>query len=50
VVKETNHLGAKRDLPFWVNLNLVLFIPQEKVFLPMEKSFWGKKKDIYFYP
>jgi len=50
VVKETNLLGAKRHHPFGVNLNLVLFIPQERVFLPTVKSFWSKKKEIYFYP
>jgi len=50
VRKETSLLGAKRHHPFRVNLNLVLFIPQERVFLPTVKSFWGKKKEIYFYP
>jgi len=50
VAKETNHFGVKRRHPFGVNLNLVLFIPQERVFLPTVKSFWGKKKQIYFYP
>jgi len=49
VVKETSLLRAKRHHPFGVNLNLVLFISQERVFLAMVKSFWGKKKEIYFY-
>jgi len=37
VGKETSLLGAKRHHPFGVNLNLVLFIPQERVFLPTVK-------------
>jgi len=49
VVKETSLLGAKRHHPFGVNLNLDLFIPQERVFLSTVKSFWGKRV-IYFYP
>jgi len=48
--KRPAFLGAKRHHPFGVNLNVVLFIPQERVFLPTVKSFWGKKKQIYFYP
>jgi len=50
LAKESSLFGAKRHHPFEVNVNVVLFIPQERVFLPTVKSFWGKKKQIYFYP
>jgi len=39
VVKETNLLGVKRHHPFGVSVNVVLFIPQERVFLPTVKRF-----------
>jgi len=48
--KESSLLGVKRHHPFGVNVNVVLFIPQERVFLPTIKKNWGKKKHIYFYP
>jgi len=50
VVKEIRLLRVKKHHSFGVNLNLVLFIPQERVFLPTVKSFWSKKNQIYFYP
>jgi len=50
VGKEISLLEAKRYHPFGVNLNPVLFIPQERVFLSTVKSFRDKKKQIYFYP
>jgi len=54
VGKETSLIAVKRHHLFGVNLNLVLFIPQERVFLstviPTVKSFRDKKKQIYFYP
>jgi len=50
VAKESSFLEEKRHHPFGVNVNVVLFIPQERVFLSTVKSFSGKKKHIYFYP
>jgi len=50
MAKETSLLRVKRHHSFGVNLNLVLFIPQEIVFLPTVKSFWGKKKQFTFTP
>jgi len=41
VAKETSLLGAKRHHPFGVSVNVVLFIPQERVFLPTVKRLSG---------
>jgi len=41
VAKETSVLGAKRHHPFGVSVNVVLFMPQERVFLPTVKRLSG---------
>jgi len=41
VAKEINLLGAKRHHLFGVSVNVVLFIPQERVFLPTVKRLSG---------
>jgi len=50
VAKEINLLGAKRHHPFGVSVNVVLFIPEERVLLPTVKRLSGLKEANLYLP